>query len=128
MLAPSYLGSPAPSVPSLSLGTAFGAPHERTDYFEANPRQAFNLFQPDFGVGAKRRSLMDSLPQIFSMYEGHLARNIAGGGRPEFGFFDYLAGTRGQQPFDFNQYFYESNPGAIAREEGSVRPTTRFFF
>ena len=128
MLTPTYLGSPAPSVPSFNLGNAFSAPHERTNYFEENPRQAFNLFQPEFGIGTKRRSLMESMPDIFSLYEGHLARNIAAGDRPEYGFFDFLGGTRDQEPFDFDQYFAESNPGAIARQEGSVRPTTRFFF
>ena len=89
------------------------APHERSQYFEANPKQAFNAFSPQFGTGQKRRGIMSGLGDIMDTYLGDLGRTImAGDQAPAGGFGDYLAGTRGyEKPFDFDQYYYNKYPG-----------------
>ena len=107
----------------------FLAPHERTDYFEQNPRQAFQAFSGLFGTGDKRRSLEQSLSPIMDIYLGNLGQQILGGSSPQGGFVDFLAGTRGyDKPFDFDQFYNQENPGATERSDAAFQPSIRYLY
>ena len=117
----------APQQPDMNQN-GFLQPHERTGYFEQNPRQALQAFEPQFGTGRKRRTLMDSLNPIMDEYLGGLGRQIMSGGNPPVGgFSDFLGGTRGyDKPFDFNSFYYQNNPGATARGDAQFDPSIRY--
>ena len=104
------------------------ADHERSQYFEQNPRQAFNAFSPQFGKGQQRRGIMSGFGEIMDTYLGDLGRNVQAGNKaPEGGFADYLAGTRGyDEPFDFEGFFKNRYPGASEASDARHNPSIRY--
>ena len=119
----------APSPPALGEHSWL-APHERSQYFEANPRQAFQAHSSQFGVGQQKRGIMGGLNDIMDTYLGNLGRNVMSGERaPEGGFGDFLAGTRGyDSPFDFQGWYRENNPGVSERNDARFDPSVRYLF
>ena len=119
----------APEAPSMGQHPWL-QPFERSQYFEDNPRQAYQAFSPQFGKGQKRQSLLESFAPVFDQYLGQLGRNILSGDEtPSGGFSDYLSGTRGYEtPFDFNQFYRQNNPGAGARHDASLQPSIRYLY
>lgn len=98
----------------------FFAPHERAQYFEDNPRQAFQAFQPRFGGGDMERYFQSSgFSPIYNEYLGGVGRDVMAGEMPDQGFSEYL------RDYDFRRKYHEQNPGATERREAMLNPRFR---
>ena len=106
-------------------------PFERSQYFEDNPRQAFNAFMPQFGTGQKKQSILNSFGTIFDQYLGQLGRNVMGGGedQPQGGWGDFLMGTADyDKPFDFDQFYRDEFVGQSAANDARYDPSIRYLY
>ena len=105
-------------------------PFERSQYFEENPRQAFNAFSDLFGRGDKRRSLLDSFSPIFDIYLGNVGADIMEGGTDRTGgWSDFLSGTGGfDQPFDFNKFYRDNFVGQSERADARLDQGFRYLY
>ena len=114
--------------PALGQGI-FQTPGERTDYFEQNPQQALRSFRGDFGGGLQERTILGQLDQVYGQYLQQLQNQLRQGQIPQGGIVDYLEGSyEHQQPFDWQQFFFEQNPGMLARRESQYTPGTRYLY
>lgn len=110
-------------------GGLFGSPYERRDFFEQNPMGTLRSFQDQFGTGIQRRTTLSQLGRVFDQYNDGLMQRIREGRMPEGGLVNFLEGSMEyDEPFDWTQFFYEENPGLMARTYGAYTPETRTFY